>query len=126
MSEVVVVDAVPVTEFITRLFAAAGVRPAWAVLMGESLVAGNLRNVDSHGVQLAPFYLAQVVAGRVAAETCGCVDSEAGAVMRYDGRNGLGQVVALQATSHAVRLARGHKLGLVVARESNHFGAAAW
>jgi uncharacterized oxidoreductase len=66
---------------------------------GESLVASNLRGVDSHGVQLAPFYLAQLVKGRVDADACGRVASEAGAVMCYDGQNGLGQVVASQATA---------------------------
>ena len=114
------------TQVIGEIWPAAGVRPEWAALMGESLVASDLRGVDSHGVQLAPFYLAQVVAGRVDAEARGRVDSEAGALMRYDGRNGLGQVVASQATRHAVRMAREHGMGLVVTRESNHFGAAAW
>ena len=126
MSEAVIVDAARLTNFVTRLFAAAGVRPEWASLMGQSLVAANLRGVDSHGVQLAPFYLAQVVAGRVDAETGGRVASESGAVMRYDGCNGLGQVIASQAVAHAVRLAREHGLGMVSARQSNHFGAAAW
>ena len=126
MSQAVIVEAVRLTDFVTRLFAAAGVRPEWACLMGESLVAANLRGVDSHGVQLAPFYLAQVVAGRVDAETRGRIASESGAVMRYDGCNGLGQVVASQASAHAVRLARDHGLGMVSACESNHFGAAAW
>ena len=120
------IDVGRLTEFTTRLFAAAGVRTEWARLMGESLVASNLRGVDSHGVQLAPFYLAQLVSGRVDADACGRVASETGAVMCYDGQNGLGQVVASQATAQAVCLAREHGLGMVVARESNHFGAAAW
>ena len=122
----VVVDAARLTSFIAELFAAAGVRAEWARLVGESLVAANLRGVDSHGVQLAPFYLAQLADGRVDAKAAGRVASESGAVMNYDGQNGLGQVVASRAVEHAVRLARVHGMGLVVARESNHFGAAAW
>jgi LDH2 family malate/lactate/ureidoglycolate dehydrogenase len=122
----VIVDAARLTKFTIRLFAAAGVRPEWATLIGESLVAANLRGVDSHGVQLAPFYLAQLASGRVNGEARGRVVSESGAVMSYDGQNGLGQVVASQATAHAVRLAGAHGVGMVSARESNHFGAAAW
>ena len=122
----VLVDAAQLTEFIAKLFAASGVRSEWARLMGESLVAANLRAVDSHGVQLAPFYLAQLSDGRVDANAAGRVASEAGALMSYDGQNGLGQVVAWHAARHAVRLAGAHGLGLVVARESNHFGSAAW
>ena len=122
----VLVDAAKLTEFTAELFAASGVRTEWARLMGESLVAANLRAVDSHGVQLAPFYLAQLADGRVDANAAGRVVSAAGAVMSYDGQNGLGQVVASHAARHAVRLAGEHGLGMVVARESNHFGAAAW
>ncbi len=46
--------------------------------------------------------------------------------MVYDGRNGLGQVVAQICVDHAIRLASEFGLGMVTARESNHFGAAAW
>jgi LDH2 family malate/lactate/ureidoglycolate dehydrogenase len=103
-----------------------GVDPDTAALMGDSLVAANVRGVDSHGLQLLPFYIAQVEDGRVAAREMGEPVSESGAVMVYDGRNGLGQAVAARCSDHAVRLARSHGLGCVVARESNHFGAAAW
>ena len=97
-----------------------------AELMAESLVAANVRGVDSHGLQLLPFYIAQMEDGRVAVREAGAPVSESGAVMVYDGRNGLGQAVAIRCADHAVRLSREHGLGLVVARESNHFGAAAW
>jgi LDH2 family malate/lactate/ureidoglycolate dehydrogenase len=56
----------------------------------------------------------------------GHVVSESGACLVYDGENGIGQVVSDICVGHAVRLAREHGLGMVVARESNHFGAAAY
>ncbi len=122
----VTLDAGALTGFMQALFAASGVREEWSALVADSLVAANLRGVDSHGVQLAPFYLAQLADGRVDAQAAGQVAIEAGALLSYDGQNGLGQVVASHAVDHAARLARAHGLGLVVARESNHFGAAAW
>lgn len=126
MSEAVLVEAAALTQFVEALFLASGVPERWSRLMGESLVAANLRGVDSHGVQLAAFYLAQLADGRVDAKAMGRVVSEAGCLMSFDGENGLGQVVAHHAVEHAARLARAHGMGLVVARESNHFGAAAW
>ena len=126
MSETVLIQAAPLTRFIEELFLASGVPERWSRLMGESLVAANLRGVDSHGVQLAAFYLAQLADGRVDARGTGRVASETGCIMSYDGENALGQVVAQHAVEHAARMARAHGMGLVVARESNHFGAAAW
>ncbi|MBM3797839.1 MAG: Ldh family oxidoreductase, partial [Acidobacteria bacterium] len=125
-SRQVTLDAGALTGFMQALFTASGVRDEWAALVAESLVAANLRGVDSHGVQLAPFYLSQLADGRVDAQAAGRVALEAGALLNYDGENGLGQVVASHAVDHAARLAGEHGLGLVVARESNHFGAAAW
>jgi LDH2 family malate/lactate/ureidoglycolate dehydrogenase len=54
------------------------------------------------------------------------VASESGSCLTYDGRNGLGQVVADRCTDHAIRLVKGGGLALVVARNSNHFGAAVY
>jgi len=56
----------------------------------------------------------------------GRVISEAGSCLHFDGQNGLGQWVADTCCGHAIRIARAQGVGLVIARESNHFGAAAW
>ncbi|MBM3813106.1 MAG: Ldh family oxidoreductase [Acidimicrobiia bacterium] len=125
MSHILVQDAV-LRDFVFQIARAGGIGEAAASLLADSLVAANLRGVDSHGVQLLPFYMDQVDGGRVDPAAVGRVISESGTVMLYDGMNGLGQVIAETCCSHAVRLAREHGTGFVVARESNHFGAAAW
>jgi len=93
--------------------------------VAECLVASNLRGVDSHGIQLLPFYIDQLLAGEMDASADGEVISEFGSCLLMDGRNGLGQWVADTCCRHAIRIARAQGLALVVARESNHFGAAA-
>src|SRR5512140_1073815 len=110
----------------SRILEAAGVPPPNARLVAESLVAASLRGVDSHGVQLVPYYVAQLRAGNLNPAEGGAVISESGVCMLYDGRRGLGQVVADLCCGHAVRLARRHGAGIVVCRNSNHFGAAAF
>src|ERR1700683_964599 len=97
-----------------------------ARLVAESLVAANLRGVDSHGVQLLPYYIEQVQRGDMDAGAAGRIASESGACLLYDGANGAGQQIANVCCGHAVRLARKHGISIVVARESNHFGAAAY
>ena len=120
------VSAAELTRFSESLLLAAGVPPHKAAIAAASLVASNLRAVDSHGIQLLSFYMEQLAAGELDAQTDGRVVSENGACLLYDGMNGLGQWIAETCCGHAVRLAREHGAAVVVARESNHFGAAAW
>src|ERR1039457_5007233 len=107
------------------LEAAAFPRPT-AHLVAESLVAANLRGVDSHGVQLLPYYVEQVERGDMDASAEGRIVLESEACLLYDGANGAGQKVASVCCGHAVRLAHKHGISIVAARESNHFGAAAY
>jgi len=122
----VVVNAPELTSFSARLLESVRVSAPRAHLVAESLVAANLRGVDSHGVQLLPYYLEQIEWGDMDAAAEGRVLSETGACLLYDGQNGIGQAIANTCCSHAVRLAEAQGLAMVVARESNHFGAAAF
>jgi LDH2 family malate/lactate/ureidoglycolate dehydrogenase len=121
-----IVTAKGLTDWSRRVLVAAGVSEEDAALVAESLVASSLRGVDSHGYHLLPHYLEQIAAGDVDPSQRGEVATEAGACLVYDGCNGLGQVVANLCCGHAVRLAKQFGLGMVTARESNHFGAAAY
>jgi LDH2 family malate/lactate/ureidoglycolate dehydrogenase len=116
----------PLTAFAKDILAAAGVPDAAAALVAESLVAANLRGVVSHGVQLLIWYTEQIGAGNVDIRTSGRVASENGACLVYDGENGIGQLVSTRCCEHAIRLAKSGGIGMVVARNSTHFGAAAW
>ncbi len=121
-----ILSAAELTQFALDILLAAGVPPHRAEIAAVSLVASNLRGVDSHGIQLLPFYVDQLLAGEVDARADGRVVSENGACLLFDGQNGLGQWIANACSEHAVRIAAQHGLAMVVARESNHFGAAAW
>ncbi|MCS7315528.1 MAG: Ldh family oxidoreductase [Bryobacterales bacterium] len=122
----VVVQAGDLRQFIRDVLVAAGVPPDKAQLVADPLVASSLRGVDSHGVQLLPHYLGQIERGEVNPLTEGRVLSENGACLVYDAEHGLGQVTAPVCCRHAVRLALQYGLSMVVAREANHFGAAAY
>ncbi|MDP9169614.1 MAG: Ldh family oxidoreductase [Acidobacteriota bacterium] len=121
-----VVAAAPLRAWSAHVLTAAGVRPADAALMAESLVASSLRGVDSHGIHLLASYLDQICAGDVDVAAIGAVAVASGACLLYDAQNALGQPVAQICCAHAIRLASEHGLAIVTARESNHFGAAAF
>ncbi|HZT32830.1 MAG TPA: Ldh family oxidoreductase [Bryobacteraceae bacterium] len=113
-------------RFCEQILIAASVPADTASLVATSLVAANLRAVDSHGVQLLPYYVEQLEWGDMDAQARGRVISESGSCLLYDGANGIGQQIADTCCHHAIRIARAQGMGLVVARESNHFGAAAF
>ena len=120
------IAAPELTQFCEQILEGAGVPPHKAAITAECLVFANLRGVDSHGIQLLPFYIEQLLANEVDPQAEGSVLTESGACMSFDGENALGQVVADACCRHAIRMARDHGIALVTARESNHFGAAAF
>jgi LDH2 family malate/lactate/ureidoglycolate dehydrogenase len=122
----VLIPASELTPFAARLLEAVRVSAAKAQLVAESLVASNLRGVDSHGLQLLPYYLEQIEWGDMDPQADGRVISESGACLLYDAQNGIGQAIAETCSAHAVRLASSGGMAMVVAREANHFGAAAF
>src|SRR5579872_123341 len=122
----ILVAASELTPFCARLLDAVGVLPAKSRLVAESLVAASLRGVDSHGVQLLPYYIEQLEWGDMDGQTEGRVISESGSCLLYDGQNGIGQVISEICCGHAVRMAASHGIAMVVARDSNHFGATAF
>ncbi len=122
----IVIGHEPLTKFVHKLLTTIRVPEDAAGLVATSLVAASLRGVDSHGVQLLPFYVERMRDGGINTERRGHIASENGACLTYDGEGGIGQVVSAICCDHAVRLAKTHGMGLAVARESNHFGAAAF
>ncbi len=126
MDAPVIIDDASLSRLVRSILQATGLSPARAELVSDSLVSASLRGVDSHGVHLLPHYIAQIRKGNIDTRTDGKVLSESGGCMLYDGEHGLGQCVSAVCCRHAVRLAGGHGTGLVIARNSNHFGAAAF
>jgi LDH2 family malate/lactate/ureidoglycolate dehydrogenase len=113
-------------EFVQRILVSAGFPSNKAELVADAIVAANVRGVDTHGVHLLPYYIDQLRVGNIRVETDGRVISESGACLVYDGEHGIGHCISDICCRHAVRLAAQHGIGMVVARRSNHFGAAAY
>jgi LDH2 family malate/lactate/ureidoglycolate dehydrogenase len=122
----ILIQAGALRTFSAEMFVAAGVLPKHAALIADSLIAANLRAVDSHGVHLLRPYIEAIQRGNINIHAEGCVAVESGSMMLYDGQNGLGQVISAEACDHAVRLSSKYGAGIVTVRDSNHFGAAAY
>ena len=87
-----------------------------AHLVATSLVAANLRGVDSHGVQMLPYYVEQLEAGDMSKTADGRIVSENGPCLVYDAENGIGQSIAETCCAHGVRIAKQLGMSMVVVR----------
>jgi len=103
-----------------------GLATADARLVAETLVAANLRGVDSHGVVRLPHYAARLRNGTLNARPNIAVRRTAPGAAVVEGDRGMGQLVATRAMNEAISLAKATGVGAVVARNSSHCGACAW
>src|SRR5207245_6283010 len=109
----VLIRAEALSSFAECILAALHVPESKARLVAESLVESNLRGVDSHGVQLLPYYVEQMESGDMSHTADGHVISEMGACLLYDAENGIGQPVAEACCGHGVRIAKEHGMSMV-------------
>lgn len=126
MGNFIVIPHQSLTDFAAKVLEACAVPSSTARPLAESLVASNLRGVDSHGVHLLLWYTEQLRIGNIDVHASGHVASENGACMIYSGDNGIGALISGICCDHAIRIAGTHGIAIVTARNSTHFGACAW
>jgi LDH2 family malate/lactate/ureidoglycolate dehydrogenase len=117
------IAAAALSAFVAELYRMAGLPDGDAALVADSLVTADLWGHSSHGVMRAPWYLARIAKGTITWVTAPEVVVDAGAIAVWDGRDGVGQVIAARAMEDAVARARRHGVGIVSIRDSNHHGA---
>ena len=112
-------------SFLDRVFTKLGLAEEDAAWTAETLVAAELRGVTSHGVIRMPHYSRRLEINLANPTPDFRVVKDAGALALVDGDNGMGQIVSKRAMEEAIARARTHNVGVVLLKESNHFGAAA-
>ena len=111
--------------FLASLFGKAGLGDDDALFCAECLVRTSLWGKDSHGVMRTTHYVRRLLSGAVNPRPRISVVRGTAALETLDGDNGPGFVVGRAAMRRAIALAREHSVGVVGARRSSHFGAAA-
>ena len=71
------------THFCEAILEGAGVPRHKAEVAAACLISANLRGVDSHGIQLLPYYVDQLLAGEMDAQADGRVISESGSLPAF-------------------------------------------
>lgn len=114
-----------------RAFAEAVLRKAGAgaeaaANVAEVLVYADRRGIRSHGVGKLGDYVKRVEAGVLDPAALTEVLRDNAVTALLDAHNGFGQSAAIQAMDMASRKAEAHGLGMVLVRNSNHFGIASY
>ena len=113
-------------EFSTAVLEKLGVPEDDAALTADTLVAANLRGVDSHGVIRLRVYSERIKGGSISLTQPIKIVKETPATALMDGAARLGQVVAVKAIEVAMAKAREVGAGVVAVRNSSHLGACAY
>jgi LDH2 family malate/lactate/ureidoglycolate dehydrogenase len=116
------IDAARLTDFAAAVYRRAGMPEADARLVADTLVQADLWGHQSHGVLRLGWYFDRIRSGVMTPVTKPAFAVDAGAVAVIDGHDGVGHVLALQATREAVKRAKQHGIAAVGVRMSNHFG----
>ena len=113
--------------FMVDVFQRIGVPEEDARICADVLITADKRGIDSHGVgRMKPIYYDRIVKSKVQRPVTQFEvvrDHKATAVV--DGHHGMGMVIAKRCMEMAIEKARVHGLGMVVARNSTHYGYAA-
>lgn len=115
-------------QFTIDVFVGIGVPREEAEVCADVLNAADRRGIDSHGVgRLKPIYYDRIVNFKVQeAQTQFEVERDTAATAVVNGNNGMGFVVAHKAMTMAMEKAKTYGIGMVIAKNSTHYGIAAY
>lgn len=114
-------------SFMKDVFIKVGVPPEDAAVCAEVLIESDKRGIDSHGIgRFKPIYIDRIKDGIQNPVTNFEVIRDHLATAVVDGHDGMGQVIAKKSMSLAIDKAKKHGLGMVVARNSTHYGIAGY
>ena len=122
-----IVDWKTISEFVTEAFVRYGVPEEDAKICTDVLLEADHRGIESHGVnRFKPIYLDRIKAGVQQAVTNFEILKETPTTAVVDGHDGMGQVIGHRCMTMAIEKAKQYGMGMVVARNSCHYGIAGY
>jgi LDH2 family malate/lactate/ureidoglycolate dehydrogenase len=115
-------------QFEKDVFNGIGLPQDEAEICADVLNAADRRGIDSHGIgRLKPIYYDRIVKFKIQkAQTDLQIERDNAATAVVNGNNGMGFVVAKKAMDMAIEKARTYGIGMVIAKNSTHYGIAAY
>ncbi len=127
MSKTNIVDWKTITNFVIDSFVGYGVPREDAEICADVLLESDKRGIESHGCnRFKPVYLDRIKAGIQNPVTNFEIIKETETTAVVDGHDGMGQVIGHKAMSMAIEKAKKYGMGMVVVRNSCHYGIAGY
>ena len=122
-----IVDWKTITGFVTEAFIRYGVPEDDARLCADVLIEADRRGIESHGVnRFKSIYIDRIVAGVQKPVTKYEILRETPTTAVVDGHDGMGMVIGVKSMELAIQKAREYGMGMVVVRNSTHYGIAGY
>jgi LDH2 family malate/lactate/ureidoglycolate dehydrogenase len=119
-------DAVRLERLVSSIFQKVGAPVENAEIMARSLVAADLRGMNSHGILRLPIYVRRLQSGGFRPDRKGRIVRESAGTVLIDGEDGLGAVVTSRAMDEAIQRARTTGIAAAGVFNSNHNGEGAF
>jgi LDH2 family malate/lactate/ureidoglycolate dehydrogenase len=113
-------------EFVERILTAVGLSEKNASITASVIVEADLRGVDSHGVRALGARVADMEAGRINATAAPELIQETGATALFDGHHGYGPFLCATVLEKAIEKAKTFGIGMVLIKNSSHWGCPAY
>jgi LDH2 family malate/lactate/ureidoglycolate dehydrogenase len=117
-----VLQPMPLADYTSRIFEAAGTPKMTADLVGQSLVSANLAGHDSHGVIRIMQYLRQIDSDEIRPLARPEIERETPVMTLFNGHRCFGQLAAKVAIENGIDKARGNAVAAVALKHSGHVG----
>ncbi len=125
--QIAYLDSSVLEQFMVDVFVGLGVPPDDAAACANVLVTADKRGIDSHGInRLKPIYYDRIRAGILNTSTNFEIVRETATTAVVDGHNGMGHAIAKRCMQMTIDKAEANGLGMVVARNSTHYGIAGY
>ena len=122
-----IVDWDTITRFVTEAFEKYGIPEEDAKICTDVLLESDRRGIESHGVnRFKPIYLDRIKSGVQKAVTNFEIVKETETTAVVDGHDGMGQVIGYKSMQMAIEKAKKYGMGMVVVRNSCHYGIAGY
>ncbi len=114
-------------DFMKDAFIGVGVPADDAEIVVDVLLESDRRGIESHGCnRFKPIYIDRINAGIQSPVTNFDIIKETPTTAVVDGHNGMGQVIGHKAMTMAIEKAKKYGMGMVVVRNSCHYGIAGY
>ena len=122
-----IVDWNTITNFVIDSFVGYGIPREDAEICADVLLESDKRGIESHGCnRFKPVYLDRIEAGIQNPVTNFEIVKETETTAVVDGHDGMGQVIGYKAMQMAIDKAKKYGMGMVVVRNSCHYGIAGY